>query len=52
MKKLFVIIMILTMVISFAACGENDKSNIQPVKAEGMNVEHEINVEPATKKNV
>ena len=50
MKKLFAIIMILTMVISFAACGGNDKSNIQLVKAEGMNVEHEINVEPATKK--
>ena len=50
MKKLFAIIMILTMVISFAACGGNDKSNIQLVKAEGMNVEHEINVEPATEK--
>lgn len=50
MKKLFAIIMILTMVISFAACGGNDKSNIQPIKAEGMNVEHEINVEPATEK--
>ena len=50
MKRLFAIIMILTMVISFAACGGNDKSNIQLVKAEGMNVEHEINVEPATEK--
>ena len=46
MKRLFAIIMILTMVISFAACGGKDKSNIQPIKAEGMNVE------PATEKNV
>ena len=44
MKRLFAIIMILTMVISFAACGGKDKSNIQPIKAEGMNVE------PATEK--